>query len=78
MHKMQWQEYLQQCKASGDSLLREKQFEVAMNGDKTMLVWLGKQRLNQTEKQTIQHNLDNVELSKLSDSELEQLAARDK
>ena len=37
-------------RASGDRLLRVKQFEVAMAGDKTMLVWLGKQRLGQAEK----------------------------
>ena len=29
--------------------LREKQFEMAMNGDVRMLIWLGKQYLNQGE-----------------------------
>jgi hypothetical protein len=29
--------------------LRRKQIEVAMTGDKTMLIWLGKQLLNQTD-----------------------------
>ena len=37
-------------RASGDRLLKVKQFEIAMTGDKTMLVWLGKQRLGQSEK----------------------------
>jgi hypothetical protein len=30
--------------------LRRKQFELAMKGDRTMLVWLGKQYLGQTDK----------------------------
>ena len=29
--------------------LRKKQLEVALNGDKTMLIWLGKQMLGQSE-----------------------------
>lgn len=37
-------------RAAGDSLLRMKQFEVMMRGDKTMLIWLGKQRLGQADK----------------------------
>jgi hypothetical protein len=46
-------EFSQQKKAKGDELLRTKQFQVAMTGDKTMLVWLGKQRLGQADKQEI-------------------------
>lgn len=33
----------------GDSLLKAKQFEKAMKGDNTLLIWLGKTRLNQKE-----------------------------
>ena len=29
--------------------LRKKQIEVALNGDRTMLIWLGKQMLGQAE-----------------------------
>ena len=39
-----------QKKAEGKELLRKKQYDVAMEGDKTMLVWLGKQYLEQKEK----------------------------
>ena len=39
-----------QKKSEGKELLRKKQFEVAMSGDKTMLVWLGKQYLEQKDK----------------------------
>lgn len=35
---------------SGKASLRRKQFEVAMKGNTTMLVWLGKQYLGQTDK----------------------------
>lgn len=35
----------------GNDLIAMKQFEVAMRGDKTMLVWLGKNRLGQRDRQ---------------------------
>ena len=35
---------------SGKASLRRKQYEVAMGGNCTMLVWLGKQYLGQTDK----------------------------
>lgn len=41
--------YSSEKKQKGESLLRHKQFEIAMKGDKTMLVWLGKNRLGQRE-----------------------------
>lgn len=34
----------------GRTSLRHKQFQLAMNGDKTMLVWLGKQLLGQSDR----------------------------
>lgn len=34
----------------GDDLLRMKQFEMALKGDRTMLIWLGKNRLQQRDK----------------------------
>lgn len=37
----------------GNDILRVKQFEVAAKGDKSLLVWLGKQRLGQRDKQDI-------------------------
>jgi len=43
-------EYSEQKKSEGKELLRGKQFQVAMEGDKTMLVWLGKQYLEQKDK----------------------------
>lgn len=33
--------------------LRRKQFEIAMTGNPTMLIWLGKQELGQSDKQEV-------------------------
>lgn len=49
-HKTGFSAYSATKRASGDRLLKVKQFEIAMTGDRTMLVWLGKQRLGQSEK----------------------------
>jgi hypothetical protein len=60
-NKTDFSAYSQSKRASGDALLRAKQFETAMglrkpNGDivkepnTTMLVWLGKNRLDQSDK----------------------------
>lgn len=43
--------YSQQKKAKGDSMLRARQYQEAMDGDKSLLIWLGKNRLGQTDKQ---------------------------
>jgi hypothetical protein len=48
--KMDFVAFKAQKQAHGDGLIKAKQFEAAMKGDKTMLVWLGKQRLNQSDK----------------------------
>lgn len=47
---MSFSAYSQQKRGEGRELLRAKQYELALSGDKTMLVWLGKQYLNQREK----------------------------
>lgn len=41
---------------SGRASIRAKQFKLAMAGDKTMLVWLGKQLLGQKDKNEIQQD----------------------
>lgn len=41
---------IEKGRAQGNTSLRRKQFELAMNGHATMLIWLGKQRLGQREK----------------------------
>ena len=50
--KMGFSAYLQTKRATGDAMLLKTQFELALKEkDRTMLVWLGKQRLGQREKQ---------------------------
>ena len=44
-------EYSQRKYEKGDSLIRKAQFNKALDGDNTMLVWLGKNRLKQRDKQ---------------------------
>lgn len=41
--------YSQLKRASGDSILRETQYDLAIDGDKTLLIFLGKTRLKQQE-----------------------------
>lgn len=43
----------QQKSAAGRNSLRRKQYEIAMGGNVTMLIWLGKQHLDQKDKQEI-------------------------
>ncbi len=42
--------FCQQKRQSGDNLLRAAQYKTAMEGNTTMLIWLGKQRLGQSDK----------------------------
>ncbi len=42
--------FSQQKRMAGDNLLRAAQYKAAMEGNTTMLVWLGKQRLGQSDK----------------------------
>ncbi len=52
-NKLDFSAYSQQKRAAGNDLLRRKQFEVAMSGNVSMLIWLGKNRLGQSDKQEI-------------------------
>ena len=49
-NKLDFSAFSQQKRAEGDDLLRRKQFEIAMGGNIPMLIWLGKNRLGQTDK----------------------------
>jgi hypothetical protein len=66
---LNFSEYFQQKSASGKVSLRRKQYTAAMEGDRTMQIWLGKQWLGQAEKQDVAvgDNLANAFLS-LADS----------
>lgn len=74
-----FKEYFAEKSAKGRRSLRRKQWSVAMSGDKTMLIWLGKQYLNQAEKHELsgkgggpitQKQVPILDLSLLTDEEL--------
>lgn len=75
-YKMGWKEFFEKYSAEGKKSLRAKQFEMAMKGNVTMLIWLGKQYLNQ--KETITNiNYDNLpEFENMSNEELLSLINR--
>ena len=49
-NKVSFAAFSQQKRMSGDNLLRAAQYKTAMEGNTTMLIWLGKQRLGQSDK----------------------------
>lgn len=51
-YKQTFAEYYAQKSVIGTASLRRKQFELAQAGDRVMLIWLGKQRMGQSEKLT--------------------------
>ena len=55
--------------------LRVKQFELAMHGNPTMLVWLGKQELGQTDRQQVSGHLEyeHADLSHLIEEQLHEI-----
>ena len=46
---MSFTEFAEKFRSKGDLFLRQKQYHVAMQGDRSMMIWLGKQRLGQKE-----------------------------
>jgi len=48
---------IEKGRENGRASLKRKQFEMAMKGDRTMLVWLGKQYLGQSDKRDYQHEV---------------------
>lgn len=55
-HKVNFTVYSQQKRAKGDALLRVAQFDEAVRErDRGLLIWLGKNRLGQSDKQEVEH-----------------------
>ena len=55
-HKMGFSDYFKKHSANGKISLRRKQYEVATSGNVPMLIWLGKQYLDQKDKQSNEHS----------------------
>ena len=56
VHGITFSEYFAQKRSSGKISLRRKQYEAAMAGNPTLLIWLGKQYLGQSDKQDLSIN----------------------
>jgi hypothetical protein len=54
--RKRYSEILTKGREMGKGKLRDQQLKAALNGNSTMLVWLGKQYLGQSDKQEIQHS----------------------
>lgn len=73
-------EYFKEHSSRGKISLRRHQFQLAEAGNATMLIWLGKQYLGQTDKQEVDNRSSDGSMSpskiarELSDEELEQIA----
>ena len=63
-HKLSFAEYFAQKRGNGKIALRRAQWQLAQKGNPTMLIWLGKQHLGQSDKveqrinQTTEHRLE--------------------
>lgn len=68
--RVPYSEYYEEKASKGCISLRRKQWQVAMKGDKTMLIWLGKQYLSQKENQDFDVKLYLKQLTGKSDQEL--------
>lgn len=54
-------EYIEKRFDEGNLKLLAKQYEVAMSGDRTMLIWLGKNRLGQSDKTEMKDTTETIE-----------------
>jgi len=57
-HECKFADYFATKRKIGHYSLRSKQFDLAMRGDKTMLIWLGKQYLDQRDKTEVRQDTD--------------------
>lgn len=61
-HKTGFAAYSAEKRAHGDTLIQEQQMNLAMKGNLAMLIWLGKQRLGQKDKQETEITGGEVEI----------------
>ena len=50
LQKEKWKELIHQGRMQGNVSLRKKQYDLALKGNVTMLIWLGKNRLGQKDQ----------------------------
>ena len=71
--KLSFPDYFKQKSASGKMSLRRRQYSEAMEGNTTMLVWLGKNWLDQTDKQEIHQEVVNTTVNIVKDADSDDL-----
>lgn len=72
--KMSFAEYFGQKRGLGRVSLRRAQWQLAQKGNPTMLIWLGKQYLNQRDRSSHEHSGPGggpIPVNSLSDEQLE-------
>ncbi len=52
-YKLGFSAYSEQKRSEGKELLRYRQYQAALNGNVAMMIWMGKNILGQSDKQTI-------------------------
>ncbi|TXD47358.1 hypothetical protein [Polaribacter sp. IC073] len=68
--KMSFTDYKRQKGELGNIVLRKAQFEAATEGNTSMMIFLGKQKLGQSDKiETINKNENKIDLSSYSEEE---------
>lgn len=63
-HGVTFAEYFAQKRGNGKIALRRKQYEAALAGNVTLLIWLGKQYLGQSDKQE-NTNIEGIVLNQI-------------
>jgi len=63
--EMNFSEYYTLKSQNGKASIRKKQYTVAMNGNPYMLKWLGVNWLGQSDKQEVEHNVNEIKGIKL-------------
>jgi hypothetical protein len=59
--------YMREKREAGNEELLKAQYEGAIGGDRGLLIWLGKQRLNQTDKKEIKQQFDGLNFKIVED-----------
>ena len=69
-----YSEVYKKYSANGKCSLRRRQFRRAANGDRVMMIWLGKQYLGQSDK--IEQKVQQIDFAQIPDYELEKLVRK--
>lgn len=73
MHGITYSEYSKQKRVTTHVALRRKQIQLALQGNVPMLIWLGKNKLNQSDK--YENKVELIEEDKKSAEQIKQMAS---